>query len=147
MHYFHSDHEFPSLYFSRKCHCQGASIITKLIGIVNVKVFVALLGPAGVGLMGLYQNIMGVASTMVFCVFVAVAAWKLVGYKSSNRIIWYVSALLLLCFCVLQSAAHLVLTLFLSIGIVATVAVSIYSLVRPDGLLDLRGLIQQKFGK
>jgi len=38
-----------------------------IIGILKVKVLAMLLGPTGVGLMGLYQNILGVASTMAGC--------------------------------------------------------------------------------
>lgn len=45
----------------------GASAINIVIGIVKVKVLAVLLGPAGVGLMGLYQNIMGMASTLAGC--------------------------------------------------------------------------------
>lgn len=45
----------------------GASVINIVIGIVKVKVLAVLLGPAGVGLMGLYQNIMGMASTLANC--------------------------------------------------------------------------------
>ncbi len=45
----------------------GASAITMVIGIVKVKVLAVLLGPSGVGLMGLYQNIMGMASTLSGC--------------------------------------------------------------------------------
>jgi len=42
-------------------------VINIVIGIVKVKVLAVLLGPAGVGLMGLYQSIMGTASTLVGC--------------------------------------------------------------------------------
>lgn len=45
----------------------GASAVNIVIGIVKVKVLAVLLGPAGVGLMGLYQNIMGMASTLAGC--------------------------------------------------------------------------------
>lgn len=45
----------------------GASVINIVIGIVKVKVLAVLLGPAGVGLMGLYQNIMSMASTLAGC--------------------------------------------------------------------------------
>ncbi len=45
----------------------GATVINILIGIVKVKVLAVLLGPAGIGLMGLYQNIMGIASTLAGC--------------------------------------------------------------------------------
>ncbi len=45
----------------------GASVINIVIGIVKVKVLAVLLGPAGIGLMGLYQNIMGMASTLAGC--------------------------------------------------------------------------------
>ena len=45
----------------------SASIANILIGIVRMKVLAVLLGPAGVGLMGLYQNIMGTAATLTGC--------------------------------------------------------------------------------
>lgn len=45
----------------------GASVINVAIGIVKVKVLAVLLGPAGVGLMGLYQNIMGMATLLSGC--------------------------------------------------------------------------------
>jgi O-antigen/teichoic acid export membrane protein len=45
----------------------GASAINIVIGIIKVKVLAVLLGPAGVGLMGLYQNIMSMASTLAGC--------------------------------------------------------------------------------
>ena len=37
-------------------------MLSMIIGIVKVKVLAVLVGPAGIGLMGLYQNIMGMAS-------------------------------------------------------------------------------------
>lgn len=45
----------------------SASVINVLIGIVNLKVLAVLLGPPGVALMGLYQNIMNVAATLTGC--------------------------------------------------------------------------------
>lgn len=45
----------------------SASAIKIAIGIGTVKVLAVLLGPAGVGLMSLYQNIMGLASVMAGC--------------------------------------------------------------------------------
>lgn len=45
----------------------SASAVNILIGIAKVKVLAVLLGPAGVGLMGLYQNILGIASTLAGC--------------------------------------------------------------------------------
>jgi PST family polysaccharide transporter len=45
----------------------GASVINILIGIIKVKVLAVLLGPTGVGLMGLYQNMLGTASTLAGC--------------------------------------------------------------------------------
>jgi PST family polysaccharide transporter len=38
-----------------------------IVGIINVKVLAVMLGPVGVGLMGLYQNILGVASSLAGC--------------------------------------------------------------------------------
>lgn len=45
----------------------GASAITMAIGIIKIKVLALMLGPAGVGLMGLYQNILSMASTLAGC--------------------------------------------------------------------------------
>lgn len=45
----------------------GASIVTIMVGIIKVKVLAVLLGPAGVGVMGLYQNVMATASTLCGC--------------------------------------------------------------------------------
>jgi O-antigen/teichoic acid export membrane protein len=45
----------------------GASAINMVIGIAKVKVLAVLLGPAGVGLMGLYQNIMSMAAVLAGC--------------------------------------------------------------------------------
>ena len=45
----------------------GASVINMAIGIIKVKVLAVLLGPAGVGLMGLYQTILGLGSTLAGC--------------------------------------------------------------------------------
>ena len=38
-----------------------------IVSIVKVKVLAVLLGPVGIGLMGLYLNIMGVAATLAGC--------------------------------------------------------------------------------
>ena len=45
----------------------GSSVIAIAIGIVKVKVLAVLLGAAGIGLMGMFQNIMGVASVTAGC--------------------------------------------------------------------------------
>ncbi|MFK8030315.1 MAG: O-antigen translocase [Gammaproteobacteria bacterium] len=45
----------------------GASVINMVIGIVKVKVLAVLLGPIGIGLMGLYQNIMSMATMLAGC--------------------------------------------------------------------------------
>ena len=45
----------------------SASIISILIGIIKTKFLAVLLGPAGVGLMGLYQSIMNTAHTFAGC--------------------------------------------------------------------------------
>lgn len=42
----------------------GASVINILLGIIRVKVLAVLLGPAGVGVMGLYQSILSTASML-----------------------------------------------------------------------------------
>lgn len=45
----------------------GSSVINVAVGLVKLKVLAVLLGPVGVGLLGLYQNVMNVASTMAGC--------------------------------------------------------------------------------
>jgi O-antigen/teichoic acid export membrane protein len=45
----------------------GASVINMTIGVVKVKILAVLLGPVGIGLMGLYQNIMSMAATLAGC--------------------------------------------------------------------------------
>lgn len=45
----------------------GSSALNIAIGIIRVKVLAVLLGPAGIGLLGIYQNIMGVATTVAGC--------------------------------------------------------------------------------
>lgn len=45
----------------------ASSVINMLIGIVKVKVLAVMLGPVGIGLMGLYMNIMSIAATIAAC--------------------------------------------------------------------------------
>ena len=45
----------------------GSSAINIVVSIVKVKVLAVLLGPAGIGLMGLYLNIINLASTLAGC--------------------------------------------------------------------------------
>ncbi len=45
----------------------GASVVNVLIGIVKVKILAVLLGPAGIGLMGLYQNIVNMSAKLAGC--------------------------------------------------------------------------------
>ncbi len=45
----------------------GSSVINIAISILKVKALAVLLGPAGIGLMGIYQNIIGLASTIAGC--------------------------------------------------------------------------------
>ncbi|MFT6050907.1 MAG: PST family polysaccharide transporter [Halioglobus sp.] len=45
----------------------GSSVINMLIGIVKVKVLALMLGPVGIGLMGLYMNVMNIAATVAGC--------------------------------------------------------------------------------
>lgn len=45
----------------------SASVINILVGVVKVKVLALLLGPAGIGIMGLYQNTMAMAATLFGC--------------------------------------------------------------------------------
>jgi PST family polysaccharide transporter len=45
----------------------GSSVINMLIGIVKVKVLAVMLGPVGIGLMGLYMNVMNIAATIAGC--------------------------------------------------------------------------------
>jgi len=45
----------------------AASMINMVIGVLKVKFLAIFLGPLGVGLLGLYQNIMGVATSLAGC--------------------------------------------------------------------------------
>lgn len=45
----------------------GASVINILLGIVRTKILAVLLGPAGVGIAGMYQTVMGMASAVAGC--------------------------------------------------------------------------------
>jgi len=45
----------------------GSKIIEVFIGLVKTKIAAVLLGPAGIGLIGIYQNIMMLASTLAGC--------------------------------------------------------------------------------
>ena len=45
----------------------GGQVLQIAIGIVRVKVLAVLLGPAGIGLLGIYQNITSVATTVAGC--------------------------------------------------------------------------------
>jgi O-antigen/teichoic acid export membrane protein len=45
----------------------GSSAVNVIVSIVKVKVLAVLLGPAGIGLMGLYLNIMNLAATLASC--------------------------------------------------------------------------------
>ena len=45
----------------------GSSAINMIVSIVKVKVLAVLLGPAGVGLMGLYLNVMSLCATLAGC--------------------------------------------------------------------------------
>ena len=45
----------------------SATTVNIVIGIVKVKALAVLLGPTGIGLMGLYQNVMGLAATLAGC--------------------------------------------------------------------------------
>jgi O-antigen/teichoic acid export membrane protein len=45
----------------------GASVINVVISIVKVKLLAVLLGPAGIGLMGLYQNIINMTAKLAGC--------------------------------------------------------------------------------
>ena len=45
----------------------GSTAIHVIVSIVKVKVLAVLLGPVGIGLMGLYLNIMGMAATLAGC--------------------------------------------------------------------------------
>lgn len=45
----------------------GSSALKIAIGIIRVKVLAVLLGPAGIGLLGIYQNIVSAATTTVGC--------------------------------------------------------------------------------
>ena len=79
----------------------GASVINMIIGILKVKVLAVLLGPAGIGLMGLYQNIIGAASVLAGCGMsrsgvrqVAVSADEAETLSIVRRALWFGSLIL-----------------------------------------------------
>jgi len=68
----------------------GASLINMVIGIVKVKVLAVLLGPAGIGLMGLYQNIMGMASKLAGCGMDSSGVRQLAAYVDDAETLYVV---------------------------------------------------------
>ncbi len=79
----------------------GASAMNICISIVKVKVLAMLLGPAGVGLMGLYQNVVVVASTLAGCGMptsgvkqVAASADEAEVLATVRRALWFGSVVL-----------------------------------------------------
>lgn len=76
-------------------------MLTVVIGIVKVKALAVLLGPAGVGLMGLYQNVMSFAATLAGCGvansgvrFIASAADEQLSLELVRRALWLGNLLL-----------------------------------------------------
>lgn len=79
----------------------GASVINILIGITKVKVLALLLGPAGVGLMGVFQNLVSMASTLAALGVgnsgvrqIASAAEDIETLSIVRRALWYGNLLL-----------------------------------------------------
>jgi len=68
----------------------GASLINMVIGIVKVKVLAVLLGPAGIGLMGLYQNIIGMTSKLASCGMDSSGVRQLAAYVDDAETLYVV---------------------------------------------------------
>jgi O-antigen/teichoic acid export membrane protein len=77
----------------------------------------------------------------VLFIFVSVAAWKLLGYRPSNRIYIYMTVLAIVSLLVVLSSNYLLPHIYVPLGLLATLIVASYSLLRLDGLLDLRSII------
>lgn len=78
-----------------------SSAIQIIVGIFKVKFLAVFLGPAGIGLMGLLQNIMGVASTFAGCGLPSSGVRQLSISQTEEetiillrRVLWYASLML-----------------------------------------------------
>lgn len=80
---------------------------------------------------------------MVLYVVVAVAAWKLIGYRSSKRIVLYVSVLVAISCIITLCAKYLVPNAYILLGWSVTAMVSAYSFVRLNSLLSFSSLIRR----
>lgn len=79
----------------------GASWITILIGLVRIKALAMLLGPAGVGLVGLYNNLMNTTSALAGCGLgssgvrqIAEAGGEEYILAAVRRTLWYANIIL-----------------------------------------------------
>jgi O-antigen/teichoic acid export membrane protein len=83
----------------------GASVISMLIGIVKVKTLAVLLGPAGVGLMGVYQNVVAVGSSVASLGIAESGVRQLALAPADGTAAWVISRALWLSSAVLGIAA------------------------------------------
>ncbi|MBT4520453.1 MAG: O-antigen translocase [Halieaceae bacterium] len=63
----------------------GASVLSLLIGLVKVKILAVFLGPAGIGLLGIYQNTLQVGSTFGSMGAPTVATRKIASVANSDE--------------------------------------------------------------
>lgn len=79
----------------------GATLIQVAANIVKIKVLAVLLGPTGIGLLGLFQNIMGTATTLSGCGMsisgvrqIATASGDNANLAIVRRALWYANLIL-----------------------------------------------------
>ncbi len=87
--------------FSSSTIIGGAKIISIFTGIVKVKVLAVLLGPEGIGLMGMYQNTLSLVSTIAGCGLqdsgvrqLAASAREVAVLAVVRRVLWQMNLIL-----------------------------------------------------
>ncbi len=102
----------------------------------------------GIPVLGIVSSGVGfLLAYLALYIFVSVAAWKLIGYRPSNRIFAYVTVLAVFSFLVVLGSNYLLPHIYVPLGLLATTIITCYSLVRLDGVLDLRRLLREKLRK
>lgn len=74
----------------------SSSIVNIIVGVVKVKVLAVYLGPVGVGLMGLFQNIMAITATLAGCGIsnsgvrqLASSSENVAAFSKIRRALWF----------------------------------------------------------
>lgn len=123
---------------------KGRSSLTLLAEICWNGSYIAFIA-IGIPVFGLVSSGIGfLFAYTVYYVFVSVTASKLIGYKSSKRIVLYVPVLLMTGFIVVLGANHFVSSISIPLGLLATALIGGYSLVRLNSLLNLRSLMRRR---